>query len=139
MTESKSAKRHAQTRAAHATEIAEDYVEAIAEIGAARGECRVMDLTERFGVTHVTVVKILNRLQREGLVRTEARGPVELTANGAQLAQRSKERHRTVFEFLRTIGVSEEVAAVDAEGIEHHVSDETLKRFQQIVRTHRIR
>jgi DtxR family manganese transport transcriptional regulator len=138
VTKSKDATRHARTRAAHAAETAEDYVEAIAATIAARGACRVMDLTERFGVTHVTVVKILNRLQREGLVQTEARGPVQLTADGARLAQRSKERHKVVYDFLRTIGVSEEVAGVDAEGIEHHVSGETLERFRQIVEARRI-
>jgi DtxR family manganese transport transcriptional regulator len=138
MAKSKDAGRHARTRAAHAAETAEDYVETIAETIADRGECRVMDLTKRFGVTHVTVVKILSRLQREGLVRTEARGPVVLTADGQRLAKKSKQRHQLVVRFLRTIGVSKEVAALDAEGIEHHVSSETLQRFREIVRTRRL-
>lgn len=129
--------RHEQTRAAHATETAEDYVEAISETIAKSGTCRVADLTERFGVTHVTVIKILGRLQREGLVRTETRGPVQLTVAGERLAALCKERHQIVFQFLRAIGVSEETAAIDAEGIEHHVSRETLERFREIVKSRR--
>ncbi|MGB0714687.1 MAG: manganese-binding transcriptional regulator MntR [Phycisphaerae bacterium] len=138
MTEPKQAKRYARTRAAHAAETAEDYVEAIAEMIESRGECRVTDLREHFGVSHVTVVKILNRLRNEGLVQTETRTPIELTKTGSKLAEQSRERHLIVFEFLRAIGVSANVAAIDAEGIEHHVSDETLRRFQQIARNKRI-
>jgi DtxR family manganese transport transcriptional regulator len=51
---------------------------------------------------------------------------VFLTEAGAALAERSRERHRIVESFLLALGVSAETARCDAEGIEHHVSDETL-------------
>jgi len=72
------------------------------------------------------------RLEREGLVKTEPYKPVELTARGKRLARQCKERHDTVYRFLLAIGVDPDVAAVDAEGIEHHVSRPTLERFREI-------
>lgn len=122
-----------RTRRDHASEIAEDYVEAIAEIIDASGACRVRDLSERFGVTHVTVVRAIQRLERDGLVVTEPYRPVELTPQGQRLATECKRRHDIVFAFLLALGVPEQVAIEDAEGIEHHVSPETLKRFQAFI------
>lgn len=123
---------HARTRRDHATEKAEDYVEAIADLVEASGSCRVTDLSERFGVTHVTVIRTVQRLERDGLVRTEPYRPIELTSKGLKLARDCRERHEVVYRFLLAIGVSAEVATVDAEGIEHHVSDETLERLRAI-------
>lgn len=124
---------HERVREAHAQEIAEDYVEAIAEVIADRGVCRVVDLTRRFGVSHVTVSRTVGRLVKQGLARTEPHQPIELTAKGRRLAESSRERHELVYRFLRAIGVAERVAAMDAEGIEHHVSPETLDRFRAVV------
>ncbi|MFB3430819.1 MAG: manganese-binding transcriptional regulator MntR [Phycisphaerales bacterium] len=129
---SQDASAHARTRRDHATEKAEDYVEAIADLVEASGSCRVTDLSERFGVTHVTVIRTVQRLERDGLVRTEPYRPIELTSKGLKLARDCRERHEVVYRFLLAIGVSAEVATVDAEGIEHHVSDETLERLRAI-------
>ena len=57
-----------RTREEHSQEIAQDYVEIIADLIAATGEARVIDLARRLGVTHVTVARTIQRLQREGLV-----------------------------------------------------------------------
>ena len=123
--------RHKRTRDDHATELAEDYVEAIAELIEVKGSCRVTDLAEHFDVSHVTVNRAVARFQRDGLVASEPYGPIELTQQGARLAESSRQRHEVVYSFLLALGVSEETAAIDSEGIEHHVSPETLKRMQQ--------
>lgn len=124
---------HRRVRNDHSTETAEDYVEAIAEIGEENdGACRVRDLAERFDVSHVTVIRIVKRLEGEGLVKTQPYKPIELTAKGRRLARSCAERHETVVRFLRAIGISRRVAETDAEGIEHHVSKETLARFRAI-------
>ena len=124
---------HRRTRRDHATETAEDYVEAMAQILAENGTCRVVDLARHFGVSHVTVTKIVSRLQEEGLVETEAYRPIRLTSKGRRLAKRSRERHETVYQFLLSIGIDERTAATDAEGIEHHVSPQTLEKFAEFV------
>ena len=125
---------HSRTRDDHAAERAEDYVEAIAELSNGGDGCRVGELATHFGVSHVTVTRTVARLVREGLAQTEPYRPVRLTAAGAELAKRSRQRHETVLAFLRAIGVSASQAAVDAEGIEHHVSDETLRRMRAVIR-----
>jgi DtxR family transcriptional regulator, manganese transport regulator len=122
---------HSRTRKDHATELTEDYVEAIAEIAGRAGVCRVRDLAERFDVSHVTVNRAVARMVRDGFVETAPYAPVSLTTKGSELAVRARTRHQIVFRFLRALGVGSATAAVDSEGIEHHVSDETLHIMQQ--------
>ena len=95
-----------------------------------KGLCRISDLAKHFEVSHVTVHRIVARLQTEGLVETEPYRPVTLTSKGQAIADLSRQRHEIVYDFLRSIGVSAEMANVDAEGIEHHVSPETLLRME---------
>ena len=123
---SRSADHHSKTRRDHASETAEDYVEAIQDLLQARTRCRVTDLAVEMGVSHVTVTRILSRLVREGLVRKEPYGPVTLTPRGARLARRARERHELVRQFLVSIGVPTPDADRDAEGMEHHLSPRTL-------------
>jgi DtxR family manganese transport transcriptional regulator len=129
---SRIAEQHRRTRRDHQTETAEDYVEAVAEISNERERCRVLDLAQRFAVSHVTVTKTVSRLQEAGLLTRERYGPIQLTAKGRKLANESKQRHHIVLSFLLAIGVSERTAAIDAEGIEHHVSPETLDQFKLV-------
>lgn len=124
--------RFERTRSDHSTETAEDYVEAILDLIERDGECRITPLAEQFGVSHVTASKIVRRLSRDDLVIAVPRAPITLTARGRRLARHCRERHDVVYRFLLTIGVSKRVAAIDTEGIEHHVSAHTLKRMRQI-------
>jgi len=126
-----------QTRHEHAHETAEDYVEAIADLIAESGEARVVDLAQRLGVTHVTVNRTIARLQKTGYVTAQPYRAIFLTNTGRQLAGKCKRRHQTVVEFLRSLGIRERVAERDAEGIEHHVSPETLAAFKRALRSAR--
>lgn len=123
-----------QTRREHANEIREDYAEAIADLVAETGEARVVDLAKRLGVTHVTVNRTIVRLQRAGLVTSQPYRAIFLTEKGRNLAASCKSRHETVVEFLRSLGIPDRVAEMDAEGIEHHVSPETLAAFKRTAR-----
>ena len=123
----------ARVRQAHQTETAEDYVELIADLIEVNGEARVVDLAKRFGVSHATVNKVIIRLKKEGLVNSEPYRALFLTEEGRALAQFCKQRHVIVTNFLKAIGVSEKTAEMDAEGVEHHVSRETLEAFQKFI------
>jgi len=123
-----------RSRRDRAAETAQDYVEAIADLTAAIGEARVVDLARRLGVTHVTVNRTLARLKRNGFVNTKPYRAIFLTGSGRTLAEECKRRHETVVAFLRSLGVSEKAAEMDAEGIEHHVSSETLAVFERRLR-----
>lgn len=113
-------------RTDHRAEIAEDYVELIDDLIQAKGEARATDLADRLGVSHATVNNTVAKLKRAGLVDSEPYRAIFLTDDGRDLAERAKARHRTVVAFLVAIGVDAQTAHQDAEGIEHHVSDETL-------------
>ncbi len=123
-----------RVRAAHAIETAEDYVELIAELIQVTGEARVVDMAERLGVAQTTVSKTVYRLAKKGLVTSEPYRSIFLTASGRRLASRARKRHELVVRFLRQLGVSQPIAEADAEGIEHHVSPETLAAMHGFVR-----
>jgi DtxR family manganese transport transcriptional regulator len=127
------AEQFARVRQAHQSEVAEDYVEMIAELIDERGEARAADLAERFGVAPPTVVRTIPRLIRDGLVTSEPYRAIFLTEQGHALAVRARERHLLVRDFLVALGVGPEMAEADAEGIEHHVSDETLAVFRRFL------
>jgi DtxR family transcriptional regulator, manganese transport regulator len=122
-----------RTRRQHAQERAQDYVEAIAELISSTGEARATDLARSLGVTHVTVVRTVQRLQRDGLVTSLPYRSIFLTEAGRKLATKARSRHRTVVAFLEALGISSSAARADAEGIEHHVSAETLAAFERFL------
>lgn len=123
-----------KTREAHLTEVAEDYVELIGDLIAVEGEARLTDVAERLGVSQATASKVVARLRRDGLVENKRYRSIFLTALGRDMADRSRKRHRIVFEFLIALGVDEAIAHADSEGIEHHVSDVTLARLTDLTR-----
>tara|TARA_R110000782_G_scaffold39590_6_gene91852 strand:+ start:1192 stop:1557 length:366 start_codon:yes stop_codon:yes gene_type:complete len=108
----------------------EDYVELIGDLITAHGEARVADIAERMGVAHPTATKTVARLKREGLATSRPYRGVFLTEEGARLAESVRSRHRTVVDLLVALGVPAEYAERDAEGIEHHVSQRTLRAFE---------
>lgn len=124
---------HERTRRDHATELAEDYVEAIDDIIAATGVCRATDLVKHFQVTHATVNNAVGRLIRDGFVTSQPYQPIELTAAGRRLAKKARHRHEIVEQFLLKLGISAQAAKIDSEGMEHHVGKETLAAMQRVL------
>jgi|TARA_B100001059_G_scaffold50276_1_gene43376 DtxR family manganese transport transcriptional regulator len=108
-------------------EILEDYVEAIQEISEIKGDVKNADLAIHFGVSQATINKNIKRLISSKLATSEPYRSIFLTDEGKKLAAISKEKHNIVYQFLIKLGVSKKIAQYDSEGIEHHVSDETLK------------
>jgi len=119
-----------QARAAQSAAILEDYAEMIGDLIAEMGEARITDIAKRMGVTHPTATKAVARLKREGLAVSRPYRGVFLTDEGQALAERVRARHRTVVAALIALGVPPETAELDAEGMEHHVSDVTLAAFE---------
>ena len=118
-----------QVREAHRRELIDDYVELISDL------MRQVDMAARLGVSQPTVAKMLKRLASVGLIEQIPWRGIFLTAEGEKLAQESRERHQIVENFLLAIGVSPEIARRDAEGMEHHVSEETLAMFLKFTQT----
>lgn len=117
-------------REARRSELAEDYVELIAELTEELGEARPVDIATRMGVTSPTVAKTIDRLKRDGLVTQERYRAVFLTPDGQALALECRRRHEIIVRFLLSLGLDAQTANQDAEGIEHHVSAATLAAFE---------
>jgi len=122
--------RFSQARVAQSMAVLEDYAEMIDDLTAEMGEARITDIAARMGVTHPTATKAVARLKREGLANSRPYRGVFLTEAGAALAARVRARHRVVVDLLVAVGVPRETAELDAEGLEHHVSEVTLRAFE---------
>ncbi|MDO6459029.1 manganese-binding transcriptional regulator MntR [Celeribacter halophilus] len=131
--ETKPENRFARAREAQSAALLEDYAEMIGDLIEELGEARVADIAKRMGVSQPTATKSVARLKREGLATSRPYRGIFLTEEGTALATRVRARHRTVVEFLIKMGVPEDIAELDAEGIEHHVSQVTLTVFEKVV------
>ncbi|WP_373461486.1 manganese-binding transcriptional regulator MntR [Pseudoroseomonas cervicalis] len=127
------AARHASARSARASALLHDYVELIDDLLTTGGEARPTDIARRLGVSHATAIKAVARLKREGLAHSKPYRGVFLTEAGRALAAEVRARHRVVVDVLLALGVPPEIAEIDAEGIEHHVSDATLAAFERFL------
>jgi DtxR family manganese transport transcriptional regulator len=123
----------ARQREADRTATTEDYVELIADLLREEGEARAVELARRMGVSQATVTATVGRLQRDGLVETKPYRGLFLTEAGAALAAEAKARHDLVVRFLIAVGLDPETAEQDAEGIEHHASDQALAAFARFL------
>lgn len=115
-----------RVRQDHQTELVEDYVEEIAHMRAIHGEARASDLAKNFGVSSAAVSKVVARLKRDGLAVARPYRGIFLTDQGERMAKRVAVRHEIVLKTLLKLGVPEDVARPDAEGLEHHCSPETV-------------
>ena len=111
----------------------DDYLELIADLINKIGEARTVDIASRLGVAQPTVTKVIARLKREGLVLSEPYRAIYLTEKGKVIAEKAKHRHQIIVSFLLALGVEPAIAEHDAEGIEHHVSEETLQAFMSFL------
>ena len=123
-----------QVREARKGELVEDYVELIDDLIRELGEARQVDIAARLGVAQPTVARMLKRLGEDGLVARKAYRGVFLTEAGRSIAAAARARHAIVEDFLVALGIDPEISRCDAEGIEHHVSDETLAVFAEFTR-----
>ena len=120
-----------KVRDAHKTENTEDYLEIIADLLNVKGEARIVDIASKLDIAQATANKTIQRLQNQGFVKKEPYRSIFLTLKGQQVASISKKKHIIVLTFLKNLGLDIKTAEADAEGIEHHVSDKTLKKMEQ--------
>ena len=120
-----------KVRDAHKSENTEDYLEIIADLLNTKGEARIVDIANKLDIAQATANKTIQRLQNQGFVKKEPYRSIFLTLKGQQVDSISKKRHLIVLTFLKNLGLDIKTAEADAEGIEHHVSDKTLKKMEQ--------
>jgi len=111
----------------------EDYLERIYRLIDEKGYARVADIAEGLEVHPSSATKMIQKLDKdEYLVYEKYRGLI-LTTKGKRIGKRLVERHHLLEQFLETIGVKEENIYKDVEGIEHHLSTDSIACIEALV------
>jgi Mn-dependent DtxR family transcriptional regulator len=116
------------------TDRMEDYLEVIYELVQQKGYATTIDISQYLNVSSPSVTKMLQRLDENRYLDYEKYRGIRLTQQGADVAKNIHRRHSLLAEFLKMIGVDEDTANRDAEGIEHHLHLETLKKLEEFVK-----
>jgi len=111
----------------------EDYLEVIYELLAQKGYATTIEISDYLNVSSPSVTKMLQRLNESGHVNYEKYRGISLTETGMAVAKNIHDRHGVLAEFLKMIGVDEDIANRDAEGIEHHLHPATLKKLEEFI------
>ena len=119
------------------TDRMEDYLEVIYELIRKKGYATQTDISESLNVSLPSVSKMLQRLEESKYLKYEKYRGINLTQEGINVAVNIREKHGLLSEFFKMIGVDEDVANIDAEGIEHHLHPQTLKKLREFIRNHK--
>jgi Mn-dependent DtxR family transcriptional regulator len=111
----------------------EDYLEQILDLINTKGYARVADIAQGLRISQASVTNMVQRLDAEGLLKYEKYRGLVLTTAGETLARNIMRRHQLLSDFLRMIGIDEEVIYHDVEGMEHHISPQTLRAIEALV------
>jgi DtxR family manganese transport transcriptional regulator len=111
----------------------EDYLEVIYELVENKGYATSVDISEYLNVRPPSVTKMVKRLNKTGYLVYERYRGIMLTKKGRETAKQIRTRHSTVYEFLLLLGVDENTANKDAEGIEHYLTSLTLTKLERFV------
>ena len=111
----------------------EDYIEQIYILIEEKGYARVSDIAENLSVHPSSVTKMVQKLDQEKYLIYEKYRGLVLTPNGKKVGKRLVYRHELLEQMLRLIGVEEENIYHDVEGIEHHLSWNSIDRICDLV------
>jgi DtxR family transcriptional regulator, manganese transport regulator len=112
----------------------EDYLEVIYELIQYKGYATTIDISEYLNVSSPSVTKMVQKLNESGHLNYEKYRGIRLTDKGTLVAKNIRERHGLLAEFLKIIGVDEDTANKDAEGIEHHLQPKTLGKLENFIK-----
>ena len=113
----------------------EDYLEQILDLINTKGYARVADIALGLKISQASVTNMVQRLDSEGLLKYEKYRGLVLTTAGETLARNIMQRHHLLTDFLRMLGIDEDVIYHDVEGMEHHISPQTLHAIEALVST----
>jgi Mn-dependent DtxR family transcriptional regulator len=116
----------------HASSAVEDYLERILALINTKGYARVVDIAGSLKISQASVTNMIQRLDAEGLLKYEKYRGLVLTTAGESLAQNITRRHQLLSDFLKLLGLDEDVVFHDVEGMEHHISPPTLRAIEAL-------
>jgi Mn-dependent DtxR family transcriptional regulator len=111
----------------------EDYLERILDLINTKGYARVADIALGLKISQASVTNMVQRLDAEGLLKYEKYRGLVLTRAGETLARNIMRRHQLLTDFFRMLGLEEEVIYRDVEGMEHHISPQTMQAIETLV------
>ena len=111
----------------------EDYLEVISELVELKGYANTLDISSYLNVSAPSVTKMLQKLDEAGYLEYEKYRGINLTVKGSVLADTIRQKHGTLLEFFKLLGINYEIANQDAEGIEHHLNPQTIKQLSKLV------
>ena len=113
----------------------EDYLERILELINTKGYARVVDIARSLGISQASVTNMVQRLDAEALLKYEKYRGLVLTTTGETLARNITQRHQLLTDFLKLLGLPDDVIFHDVEGMEHHISPPTLRAIENLTQT----
>lgn len=111
---------------------AEDYLERIHEIIDEKGYARAVDIANALGISQSSVSSMVQKLAVEGLLHYEKYRGMTLTKKGKRVALAVRKRHEILKRFLSLLKVPQKAQERDIEGLEHHISNETVRALAQL-------
>ena len=135
----KNSKRLESIKAAHRTERTgssarmEDYLEIISELVELKGYATTLDISRYMNVSAPSVTKMLRRLDESGLLEYEKYHGINLTNKGSQIAEGIRQKHGILLEFFEILGIRDDTANQDIEGMEHHLNAKTIKQLRKFI------
>jgi Mn-dependent DtxR family transcriptional regulator len=116
-----------------ATPSMEDYLERIYMLIDEKGYARVSDIAEGLEVHPSSVTKMIQKLDKDNYLIYEKYRGLIMTTKGKKMGKRLADRHQLLEIFLNTIGVQEDNIYKDVEGIEHHLSWDSITCIESLV------
>lgn len=110
----------------------EDYLERILELINTKGYARVVDIAQSLKISQASVTNMVQRLDAEGLLNYEKYRGLVLTTAGETLAKNITRRHQLLTDFLKLFGLDDQIIYHDVEGMEHHISQPTLRAIEAL-------
>lgn len=117
-------------------ESSENYLETIYMLSQKLPVVRSIDIAEEMGFSKPSVSVAMKHLREKNCIQVSPEGYISLTESGKALALRVYERHTLFSNWLISLGVDPQIAAVDACGIEHHISDESFEAVKKFIEQH---
>jgi Mn-dependent DtxR family transcriptional regulator len=115
------------------TDRMEDYLEVIYELIQQKGYATTTDISKYLNVSSPSVTKMVKKLDENKYLIYEKYRGLNLTNEGINIAKNIHEKHSLFVEFLKMIGIDDETAHLDAEGIEHHLHPQTIKNLESFI------
>ena len=125
-------RRKGRTSALGSSSAVEDYLERILELINLKGYARVVDIASALKISQASVTNMVQRLDTEGLLKYEKYRGLVLTTAGETLARSIAHRHQLLTDFLKLLGIDDDVIYHDVEGMEHHISPPTLHAIETL-------